>query len=106
MQKDDLTVHVFQGKNWYSPKSAGWFVFLTLTVRGPFYRKDFKWKKLTSKKTGALYAEFNKRAEAATSSYPVTGNFLQYIYFVLVTKNHQNIRSRCLVHGYRAAISK
>ena len=22
-----------------------WFFFLTLTVRGPFYRKDFKWKK-------------------------------------------------------------
>ena len=36
--------------------------FLTLTVRGPFRRTDFKWKK-------ALYVELNERAEAATSSY-------------------------------------
>ena len=67
----------------------------------------------------ALYAELNERAEAATSSYSATGDFLQYIYSVLVTKNHQKIRSRCLVHefsftdifndinhGYRAAILK
>ena len=60
-----------------------------------------------------LYAELNKRAEAATSSYSVTGDSLQYIYSVPVTKNHRNIRSRCLVHeffdvnhGYRAAILK
>ena len=42
-----------------------------------------------------LYAELNKRAEAATSSYSVTGDSLNYIYSVLVTKNHQNIQSRC-----------
>ena len=52
--------------------------FLTLTVRGPFYRKDFKWKKIGgyganfSKKTEVLYAEINERAEAATGSYSVT----------------------------------
>ena len=74
---------------------------------------------LISKKMEALYAELNKRAEAATSSYSATGNFAQYIYSVFVTKNHQKIESRCLVHefsftdifndinhGYRAAILK
>ena len=79
--------------------------FLTLTVRGPFHRKDFKRKKIgntgsVSEKTEALYAELNKTAESATSSYSVTGDFLQYIYPVPVAKNHQNIRSRCLVHEF------
>ena len=41
----------------------------------------------------ALYGELNERVQY----YSVTGNFLQYIYFLPVTKNHQNIRSRCLV---------
>ena len=98
--------------------------FLTLTVRGPFHRKDFKWKKyggtgLISEKTEVLYAELNERAEAATGSYSGTGDSLQHIYSVPVSKNHRNIRSRCLVHefsftdifndinhGYRAAILK
>ena len=39
---------------------------------------------LLSEKTEALYAEINERAEAATSSYSAKGNFLQYIYFVLM----------------------
>ena len=51
---------------------------------------------LISEKTEAFYAELNERAEAATSSYSVTGDFLQYIYSVSVTKNRQNNRSRCL----------
>ena len=77
--------------------------FQTLTVRGHFHRKYFRWKKyggagLRPEKTEALYAELNKRAEAATNSYSATGNFLQYIYSVLIAKNHQKIRSRCLVH--------
>ena len=80
-------------------------IFLTLKVRGTFHRKYFKSKKyggmgLISKKTEALHAELNKMAEAATSSYSVTGNFLQYIYSVLVTKNHKKIRSKCLVHEF------
>ena len=50
---------------------------------------------LTSEKTEALYEELNERA--ATSRYSVTGYFSQYIYPVPVTKNHQNVRSRCLV---------
>ena len=81
------------------------FFFLTLTVRGPFHRKDFKWKKygstgLISEKQEVLYAELNERAEAAPGSYSVTGDFLQYIYYVPVTRNHRNIRSRCLVHEF------
>ena len=65
--------------------------FLTLTVRGPFHRKDFKWKKyggtgLISEKTEALYAELNERMEAATSSYTATDRFLQYIKEVLYKK--------------------
>ena len=80
--------------------------FLTLTVRGPFHTKDFKRKKyegtgLISEKTEAFYAELiNESSEAATSSYSATGNFLQYIFSVLVAKNHQRIRSRCLVHEF------
>ena len=45
-----------------------------------------------------LYAELNERVEAVTSIYSVTCDSLQYIYSVSVTKNHQNIQSRCLVY--------
>ena len=47
-----------------------------------------------------MYAELSKRAEAAVSSYSATGDFLQYIYSVLVAKNHQEIQFRCLVHEF------
>ena len=77
--------------------------FLTLTIRVPFQRKDFEWKKLVStrlisEKTKGLYAKLNERVEAATGSYSVIGDSLQYIYSVPVTKIHRNIQSRCLVH--------
>ena len=55
---------------------------------------------LISEKMEALYAELNERAEATTSGYFVTGDFLQYIYSVLVAKNHHKIRSKCLVHEF------
>ena len=55
---------------------------------------------LISEETEALCAELNERPEAATSSYSATGDFLQYIYSVLVAKNHQEIRFRCLVHEF------
>ena len=76
------------------------FFFVNLTVRGTFRRKDFKWEKsqgygLISEKKEVLYAELNERAEAGTGSYSETGDSLQYIFFVLVTKNHRNIQSRC-----------
>ena len=80
--------------------------FLTFTFRGPFHRKDFEWKKIWGygvsfwKKTEALYEKLNERTEAADDSYSVTGDFLQYIYSVPVTKNRQSNRSRCLVHDF------
>ena len=54
--------------------------FLILNVRGPFRRKDFKWKKyggtgLISEKTEVLFIEPNQRAEIATGSYSGTGIF-------------------------------
>ena len=43
---------------------------------------------LLSEKTEALHAELNERVETATSSYSAEVDFLQYIYSVLVAKNH------------------
>ena len=37
---------------------------------------------LISEKMEAFYAELNERAEAATSSYSVTGDFLECAYFL------------------------
>ena len=79
--------------------------FLTLTVGGPstgsiLIEKILGYGVDLEKKTEALFPELNERAEAATSSYSVIGDFLQYIYSMLVTKNHQNARSRCLVHKF------
>ena len=48
---------------------------------------------LISENTEHLYGGLNERTEATTSSYSVTGNFLQYVSSVPVTKNHQTIRS-------------
>ena len=47
--------------------------------------------RLISEKTEVLYTELNEIVEAATCSYSVTGDSLQYIYSVPVTKNHRNI---------------
>ena len=55
---------------------------------------------LISEKTEVLYTELNEIAEAATGSYSGTGDSLRYIYCVPVSKNHRNIRSRCLVHEF------
>ena len=57
-------------------------------------------RELVSEKTKALFAELNEKVEAATSNYPATDEFLQYIYSMLVDKNHQTIRSRCLAHEF------
>ena len=78
--------------------------FLTLNVRGPFHRKGFNQKKyggtgLIFEKTEALYSELNGTADATTSGYFATGDFLQYIYSVLMPNNHQKIQLRCLVHA-------
>ena len=42
-------------------------------------------------KTETLYPKLNQRVKKATSSYSVTGELLQCIYFVVVAKNHQKI---------------
>ena len=55
---------------------------------------------LISEKMEVLNAELNKRAEAANGIYSVTDDSLQYIYSVLMTKNHRNLQSKCLVHGF------
>ena len=47
---------------------------------------------LISVKTEVLFAELYERTEAATDSYSVTGDSLQYIYSEPVTKNHRNIQ--------------
>ena len=47
-----------------------------------------------------LYTELNERAEAATGSYSGTGDSLQHIYSVPVSKIHRNIQSGCLVHEF------
>ena len=44
VRKDELNVHIFQNRNWYSSKSNQWFFFfffLILTIRRPFHRKGF-----------------------------------------------------------------
>ena len=88
MLKDDLNVYAFQNKNWLSPKSDRWFFFKIwlsegLSIERIFNEKKYESTGLISEKTEALYvllyAVLNKRAEAATSSYSVTGDFL-YIY--------------------------
>ena len=75
--------------------------FPTLTVELSIGRtlskKKYGSMGLISEKTEALYTELTERAEAATSSYSATSGLLQYIYSVLVAKNHHKIRSKCLV---------
>ena len=79
--------------------------FLILTVRELSIGRILSEKKyegagLISEKTEVLYIELNERAEAATGSYSGTGDSLQLIYSLLVSKNHLNIRSRSLVHEF------
>ena len=81
------------------------YFFLTLTVRGPLHRKDFKWKKhggtrLISEKTEVLYVEFNNRAEATITSYSAPGDFSHNIDSVLVAKNQKKILSRSFYRSW------
>ena len=100
-------MHIFQNRNLCSPKSDQ--QFFSLTVRGPFHRKDFKLKKI-------LIEKVEKELPLLIMEQLI---FYIYIYTVLVVKNHQKIQSRCLVqeffftnvfndinHGYRTAILK
>ena len=45
-------------------------------------------ERVLSEKTEALNAELHKKAEAAIISYSAEVDFLQYIYSVLMAKNH------------------
>ena len=86
MWKDDLNVHIFQYKNWCSPKSDWWFFFYPwlsedLSIRRILgEKKKYEGMGLISEKTEVLYIELNERAEAATSSYSGTGNSLYTAY--------------------------
>ena len=70
------------------------------SIRRSLSEKKNRCTGLVSEKTEALYAELNERMEAGTSNYSATDKFSQYIYSVLVAKNPQKIRSRCLVHEF------
>ena len=63
-------------------------------------KKKYRSTGLVSEKTEAFYVECNEKVEAATNSYSASGDFSQYIYSVLVSKNQKKIRSRCLVHEF------
>ena len=55
---------------------------------------------LKKRKFCTSLVELNERAEAATSRFSAVGKFLQYIYSLIMAKNHRKIRSRCLVHEF------
>ena len=98
--------------------------FLILTVRGTFHNKDFKWKKnrgtkLISEKKKFCKPNLTKEQKQSPMTTSQQTIFLPCIYSVLVPKNPQKFRLRCLVqefsftdifndinHGYRAAILK
>ena len=71
-----------------------------LPQKGFYVKKKYAGTGLISEETDVLYAELNKRAKTATSSYSTTGDFLKCICSVLVAKNHQRYGSRCLVHEF------
>ena len=59
---------------------------------------------ISEKKMEVLYAKFNEKAEAATSSYSVTGDSLQNIYSVPVnirTSEHPTKAFSSLIFPYR-----
>ena len=51
-------------------------------------KKKYGGTRLLSEKTEALHAKLNERVEAATNKFCAEVDFLQYIYLMLVTKNH------------------
>ena len=51
-------------------------------------KKKYGGTGLISEKPEVLYAELNERAEAATGSYSVTGDSLQYIYSFMKFLSH------------------
>ena len=97
MRKDYLNMHVFQYKNWCNPKSDRWFFFQLWLSEELFIGRILSEKNLgdtglISEETEVLFAQLNKRAEAATGIDSVAGDSLQYIDSVPVTRNHRNIQ--------------
>ena len=70
-----------------------------LSIGRVLIKKKYGGTGLIFEKTEALYSELNGTADATTSGYFATGDFLQYIYSVLMSNNHQKIQSRCLAHA-------
>ena len=111
MPKDYLNELVFLTRNWFwLPEDISIGSILSKITYPWGYGVNF-WK------AKILEVELNERAEAATRDCSAALHFLQCIYFMLVTKNHQKFQSKCLVHefsltyffnannhGYRAAI--
>ena len=89
LKKDDLNVHVLF-KAVTEDHSIGWILS----------EKKYRGTGLVSEKMEIFYAKLNERVETATSRYTATDELLQYIYSVVVAKNHQKILSRCLLHGF------
>ena len=57
-------------------------------------------EKKKKKKKKKKKITFACRVKTATSCYSATDDLLQYIYPVLVAKNHDKIQSRFLVHKF------
>ena len=65
MWKDDLNVHVFQNRNWCSPKSVPWYFFqlwlsVELSIGRILSEKKYEGAGLLSENKEALYAELNE----------------------------------------------
>ena len=97
-------MHAFQNTNWCSPKSDWRFFFWlwlseSLSIGRILSDKKIWRHGINFWENGSFVCSTYKKREATTSSYSATGDFL-YIYSVLVAKNYQEIRFRCLVHKF------
>ena len=93
---------IFPNRNWRRPISDSEDLSIGMILRG----KNGAAGLISEEK--ALCAELNERAEAATSSYSATGDFLQYIYPFTLCLRLRIIRHNFndINHGYGAAVSK
>ena len=79
--------------------------FLTLTVIGPFHRKDFKWKKIWGYevnfcKNGSFACEFTKEQKQPPVVIQQQPVFYKIFILELLTKNHWKIRFWIFLHIY------
>ena len=116
---------VFQNRSWCSPKSHRLFFFLTLTVRGPFSKKDFKWKKymgvqgyFLKKRKFCMHnlTKERKQPPVVILQQAIFYNiFISWLWLRIIRRSYQGV---CFMnfpskrffhdinHGYRAAILK